>query len=67
MTTLRSTCRRCGATFFPTRDAIRHGAWKVCPACSPRNTDEHHCEGCGRVLRTSGRSLCLACLRGASL
>jgi hypothetical protein len=62
MTIITTTCRRCGTEFAPSREAIRAGSWRVCPACQPQRHDETRCERCGRPLRTVGRRLCLTCL-----
>jgi len=34
------TCRRCGATYVPTREAIVGGVWRTCPDCRPVETDK---------------------------
>jgi hypothetical protein len=33
MTTIETTCRRCGRTFTPTAQDIRAGLWRACPPC----------------------------------
>ena len=62
MTTYIVPCKQCGKEHEPTPEAIRAGNWKVCPDCTPPPAEPSHCRRCGRVLRTAGRTLCLACL-----
>jgi hypothetical protein len=56
------TCKTCGAEFEPSREAIKAGAWRLCPMCAPAPTKETSCRECGRVLRATKRELCLRCM-----
>ena len=54
-------CRRRGRAFAADRAAIDAGAWRSCPACrppAPTPGPEGSCEGCGRLLRASNRTVC---------
>jgi hypothetical protein len=65
-------CRSCGAPFIPTREDLLRGPahYRVCSSCraavigsaASKPTEPSRCRECGRVLRTTGRRLCLTCL-----
>ena len=61
MPTFVTTCRACGKEHEPDQTSIRIGAWNRCPACAPKPAEHGHCRECGRVLRDSGRTVCLSC------
>ena len=42
------TCRRCGAEFEPSREAVVGGAWRLCPDCRGPAV----CPQCRKVLRS---------------
>jgi hypothetical protein len=58
MTSMLTRCRQSGTEFEPSPDAIRAGAWRLCPACALEPESQHRCRECGRLLRLTNRSFC---------
>ncbi len=57
-------CPRCGKSYEPSPTDIRKGTWRRCPTCShepPRTITTMPCKGCGKPIRTLGRTLCVEC------
>ena len=67
MPTFVTRCRVCAREFEPDADAIRAGSWRLRPGCQPQHSDETRRERGGRVLRTTGRRLCLSYLGAPAL
>ena len=65
MTTITTTCRRCGREFTPDHRAIVAATWRICPACRPQLSDqirrEVRCRECGRPLAGT-RDVCVRCV-----
>lgn len=76
--TLSLICNRCGASFDVEKAELLAGpaVYRTCPACrvaekkptlAASDAVTGCCTQCGRVLKATTRTMCLACLGGSTL